>query len=142
MGYLAVTIIAVVSGLILVAVIYVQHELHGPASRPALVYPASAVRRARRARRAAPGDSCVCGGTVDRTGKASARFGDLLGCTGCPGPWTMDGRRIIRRRPRSLPAAGGMAAAWKFVEHILTTKLCVTSRTAAVAYALTHQLLS
>ena len=109
MGYLAGTIIAVVSGLILVAVIYVRHELHGPASRPAPVYAASAarrVRRARRARRVAPGDSCVCGGTVGRTGKTSVRFGDLLGCTGCTRSWTMDGRRIIRRRPRTSPGGG------------------------------------
>jgi hypothetical protein len=34
-GNLAGTIIAVVAGLILLAVIYVQHELHGSASRPA-----------------------------------------------------------------------------------------------------------
>lgn len=109
MGYLAGTIIAVVSGLILVAVTYVQHELHGPASRPAPVYAASAarrVRRARRARRVAPGDSCVCGGAVGRTGRASARFGDLLGCTGCTRSWTMDGHRIIRQRPRTVPGGG------------------------------------
>jgi hypothetical protein len=115
-GYLAGTIIAVLSGAILVAVIYVQHELHGPASRPAPVYTRSAARRvrraprARRARRAAPGDSCVCGGTVGRTGKTSVRFGDLLGCTGCARSWTMDGRRTIRRRPGSYPAAGRTVA--------------------------------
>jgi hypothetical protein len=57
-GNLAGTIIAVASGLILVAVIYVRHELRGPASRPAAVYAVSAarsVRQARTARRAAPG---------------------------------------------------------------------------------------
>src|SRR5262249_11599800 len=64
------------------------------------------VRRARRARRVAPGDSCVCGGTVGRTEKTSARFGDLLGCTGCARSWTIDGRRIIRHRPGSLPGGG------------------------------------
>ena len=112
MGYLAGTIIAVVSGLILMAVIYVQHELHGPASRSAPVYAGTAARRVRRARRArrarrvAPGDSCVCGGTVGRTGKTSVRFGDLLGCTGCTRSWTMDGRQIIRRRPRSVSGGG------------------------------------
>ncbi len=106
MGYLAGTIIAVVSSLILLAVIYVQHELHGPASRPAQLYAASAERRTsrtRRARRVTPGDRCVCGGTVGRTGKTSARFGDLLGCTGCARSWTIDGRRILRRRPGTLP---------------------------------------
>jgi hypothetical protein len=112
-GNLAGTIIAVVAGLILMAVVYVQHELHGPASRSAPVYAVSAARRVRRARRggrAAPGDSCVCGGTVGRTGNASARFGNLLGCTGCTKSWTMDGRRIIRHRPTSLPGAGTTAA--------------------------------
>ena len=106
MGNLAGTIIAVVAGLILMAVIYTQHKLHGPASRPAPVYGASAarkVRRARTARRAAPGDSCVYGGTVGRTGKTSARFGHLLGCTGCARSWAMDGRRIIRHRLTTLP---------------------------------------
>ena len=106
MGNLAGTIIAVVAGLILVAVIYVQHELHGPASRPAPVYAAIGarrVRRARTARRVAPGDSCVCGGTVGRTGKNSSRFGTLLGCTGCTRSWTTDGRRILRHRPRTFP---------------------------------------
>ena len=109
MGYLAETIIAVASGLVLVAVSYVQYELHHPTWRPPLVYAAIAARRARRApraRRAAPGASCVCGGTVGRTGKTSARFGDLLGCTGCTRLWTMNGRRIIRHRPRSLPGGG------------------------------------
>lgn len=109
MGYLGATIITVVSGLILLAVIYLQHELHGPASRPTPVWAATAARRARRGRRTrrvAPGDSCVCGGTVGRTGKASARFGDLLGCTGCARSWTMDGRRIIRRRPGTIPGGG------------------------------------
>ena len=45
-GYLAGTIIAyaVVSGLILVAVIYAQHELHAPASRPAPVCAAAQLR--------------------------------------------------------------------------------------------------
>jgi len=109
MSYLAGTIIAVAAGLILVAVIYVQYELHRPAPRPRLVYPAIAARRVRRAPRArwaAPGASCACGGTVGRTGQVSARFGDLLGCTGCARTWTMDGRRILRHRPRSLPGGG------------------------------------
>jgi hypothetical protein len=108
-GNLVGTIIAMVAGLILVAVIYVQHELHGLACRPAPVYAASAARRVRRARTArtvAPGDSCLCGGTVGRTGKTSARFGDLLGCTGCTRSWTMGGRRILQRQPTTLPGGG------------------------------------
>ena len=97
MGYLAAVIIAVVAGLILVAVVYVQHQLRG-VPRPVPVF-ARSVRR--RARRVSPGHECVCGGTIGRTGTISARFGELLGCTGCRRSWTADGRRIIRRRPRT-----------------------------------------
>lgn len=102
MGTLVVVVIVVVAGLILAALLYVQHELRGPATRPVPVYARAAMRRARQARRArvAPGDDCVCGGTIGSTGKISARFGELLGCTGCRRSWTEDGRRIIRRRPR------------------------------------------
>jgi hypothetical protein len=96
MGYFAGTVIAVVGGLIILAVAYVQHELR-PDSRPLPVF----ARKKRRVRRVAPGDSCVCGGTIGKTGRTSARFGELLGCTGCKRSWTMDGRRIIRRRPGS-----------------------------------------
>ena len=109
MGTLAGIIIAMVAGLILVAVSYVQHELHGPATRPAPVYAASAARRVRRARTArtvASGDCCLCGGAVGRTGKTSARSGDLLGCTGCTRSWTTDGRPILRHRPTTLPGDG------------------------------------
>jgi hypothetical protein len=103
-GTLAGTIIAMAAGLILV-----QHELPGPASRPAPVYAASAARRARRARtrwKVGPGDSCLCGGTVRRTGKTSARFGYLLGRTGCARSWTMEGRRILRHPPTTVPGGG------------------------------------
>jgi hypothetical protein len=102
MGTLAAVVIAVVAGLILAAVLYVRFELRGPATRPVPVLARAAMQRARGARRVrvAPGDDCVCGGTIGRTGRASARFGELLGCTGCRRSWTADGRRIIRRRPR------------------------------------------
>ena len=102
MGTLAVAVIVVVAGLILAAVLYIQHELRGPATRPVPVIARAAMRRARRVQRVRvePGDDCVCGGTIGRTGRISGRFGELLGCTGCRRSWTMDGRRIIRRRPR------------------------------------------
>lgn len=95
MGYLTAGVIVVVAGLILVAVVYVQHELRGPATRLSPVLARAAMRRARRA---AAGDDCVCGGTIGKTGRISPRFGELLGCTGCRRSWTADGRRIIRRR--------------------------------------------
>ena len=100
MNTLAAIVIVVVALLILAAVFYVQHELRGPATRPVPVLARAAMRRARGARRirVAPGDDCVCGGTIGRTGRVSRRFGELLGCTGCKRSWTADGRRIIRRR--------------------------------------------
>ena len=103
MGTLTAVVIVVVAGLILAAVLYVRHELGGPATRPVPVFARAAMQRARAARRArvAPGDDCVCGGTIGRTGQISSRFGELLGCTGCRRRWTPDGRRIIRRRPQS-----------------------------------------
>ncbi len=104
MGYLAASVIAAVAVLSLLAFVYVQHELR-PAARASPVFARAGMRRTRRA---AAGDNCVCGGTVGRTGRTSARFGDLLGCTGCRRLWTADGRRIIRRRrypPQDQPPA-------------------------------------
>jgi hypothetical protein len=93
LGYLAATVIVVVVGLAAAGFMVVRHE-NRPIPRPA---PMGVRRMVRRAPRAAAGDSCVCGGTVGKTGKTSARWGDLLGCTGCDRSWTMDGRRILRR---------------------------------------------
>jgi hypothetical protein len=101
MGYLATGIIVAVAILILIAVVYVQHELRQMRA-PAFI-PSAFVRKVRRTRRVVPGDDCVCGGTIGRTGRISARFGELLGCTGCRRTWTADGRRIIRRRGSSRP---------------------------------------
>ena len=100
MGYLVTIIIVVVAVSVLVAVKFVSHELH-PAPIPSRVFG----RRA--ARRATPGETCVCGGTIGRTGRVSRRFGELLGCTACQRLWTMDGRRIIIRRRRPAGAASG-----------------------------------
>ena len=101
MGTFVAVVIVVVAALILGAVLYVQHELRGPETRPVPVFARAAMRRARGARRTrvAPGDGCACGGTIGRTGRISSRFGELLGCTGCRRSWTEDGRRIVRRRP-------------------------------------------
>jgi hypothetical protein len=92
LGYLVTIVIVVVVGSILLAVRFVSHEL-----RPA---PRRAPLLGRRGKRlVGPGDNCVCGGTIGRSGRTSKRFGDLLGCTACNRSWTMDGRRIRRRRP-------------------------------------------
>jgi hypothetical protein len=103
-GYLVTIIIVVVVGTVLVAAKFVSHELH-PEPMPSRVF------RRRAARRVTPGDDCVCGGTIGRTGRTSKRFGELLGCTACPRRWTMDGRRIIIRRRRPAGAASAADAA-------------------------------
>ena len=100
MGYLVTIIIVVVVGTVLVAAKFISHELH-PEPMPSRVF------RHRAARRVTPGDDCVCGGTIGRTGRISRRFGELLGCTACQRLWTMDGRRIVIRRRRPTGAASG-----------------------------------
>ena len=100
MGYLVTIVVVVVAGSILAAVKYVSHELR-PAPRPRRL----ASRRA--ARRVSAGDNCACGGTIGRSGKISKRFGELLGCTACQRLWTLDGRRVRRRRPVYAQAPGG-----------------------------------
>jgi hypothetical protein len=94
LGYIissAVAIVVIAAGL---AALYVRHELRPPPGPARTV-----VRRVvSRPRRVASGDLCVCGGTIGDSGRSSRRFGELLGCTGCARLWTVDGRRIIRRR--------------------------------------------
>ena len=75
MGYLVTIIIVVVVGSIIVAAVYVSHEIR-PTPLPSRVF-------ARRAARVMPGDECVCGGTIGRSSRTSTRFGELLGCTAC-----------------------------------------------------------
>lgn len=101
MSYLPLAIIAVVGGVALLAAMYVHHELRPvPRKRPVPV----------RGQRVAPGDACLCGGIIGRTGLTSARFGNLLRCTDCRRSWTMDGRALIRRSRqrvhRSIPGTG------------------------------------
>jgi len=93
-GYIITTVVALVAVAAGLAVLYVRYE-NRPTPRPSLVAMRAAVPGARRV---APGDLCTCGGTIGRTGRTSARFGEILGCTGCQRAWTMDGRRIVRRR--------------------------------------------
>jgi hypothetical protein len=97
-GYLVGTVIVVVVGGVLVVAMYVSREL-----RPEPMRSRMFGRRA--ARRAAAGETCVCGGTIGRTGRVSKRFGELLGCTACRRLWTMDGRRVIIRRRQPAGAA-------------------------------------
>ena len=95
MGYLATGVILIVVGTVTVAFLFVRHET-GHKPRP----PARVTQRVlTKARPVAAGDLCSCGGTIGLSGRTSNRFGDLLGCTACSRSWTMDGRRIIRRRP-------------------------------------------
>jgi hypothetical protein len=102
LGYLVTIIIVVVVGSILLAIRFVSHELR-PAPRR------SPLLGRRRTQLVAPGDDCVCGGTIGRSGRTSKRFGDLLGCTACNRTWTMDGRRLRRRSPGYAgPAPGGV----------------------------------
>ena len=100
MGYLVTIVIVVVVGAVLVTAAFVSRELRPEPMR-------SRVFARRAARRVTPGDECVCGGTIGRTGKVSKRFGELLGCTACRRLWTMDGRRVIVRRRRPAGAASG-----------------------------------
>ncbi len=90
MGYLVTIVIVVVVGSILLAVRFVSHELRPEPRRSPLL-------GRRGAMLVTPGDACVCGGTIGRSGQASNRFGDLLGCTACNRAWTMDGRKLRRR---------------------------------------------
>jgi uncharacterized membrane protein len=93
LGYLATFVVVVVVGAVAGGVVFVRHETRA-GLRPS---PVVARRVVRRPRRVAPGDRCLCGGTLGRTGKTSDRWGDLLGCTGCNRSWSMDGRKILRR---------------------------------------------
>jgi len=87
LGYLVTVVIVVVVGSILLAVRFVTHELRPEPRRSPLLGRGGAI----------PGDACVCGGRIGRSGQRSQRFGDLLGCTACNRSWTMDGRRLRRR---------------------------------------------
>jgi hypothetical protein len=100
MGYLVTIVIVVVVGSVLIAVKFVSHEL-----RPATPRPRRMAQR-RAARRVAAGDNCACGGTIGRSSKISKKWGELLGCTACQRLWTLDGRRLRRRRPAYVQAPG------------------------------------
>jgi hypothetical protein len=101
LGYLATGVIVVVVVIIGAAVMFVRHE-NRPVTRVVRRVSRRPERspRPRRSRRVTEGDLCHCGGTVGKAGKISAKFGELLGCTGCERTWTMDGRRVVRRRVR------------------------------------------
>jgi hypothetical protein len=99
MGYVFAIIIVVVVGSVALAAGYLRHELR-PIPLPSRLYRGKPVR-------VGAGDECVCGGTIGKSGKTSKRFGDLLGCTACTRSWTLDGRRIRRRRPGYASQAPG-----------------------------------
>jgi len=91
LGYLVTIVIVVVVGSILLAVRFVRSELRPEPRRSPLLGRGGAVA-------VAAGDVCVCGGMIGRSGRTSKRFGDLLGCTACNRAWTLDGRRVRRRK--------------------------------------------
>jgi hypothetical protein len=90
MGYVVAIIVVVIIGSVALASWYLSRELR-PVPLP------SRLSRGR-VLRVATGDECVCGGTIGKSGKVSKRFGELLGCTACARLWTLDGRRVKRRR--------------------------------------------
>lgn len=90
MGYVIVIIVVVIIGSVAMAAWYLSRELR-PVPLP------SRLRRGGGLRVLA-GDECSCGGTIGKSGKTSKRFGELLGCTACARLWTVDGRRVKRRR--------------------------------------------
>jgi hypothetical protein len=101
-NYVIIGIIVVVGGAIVLGALLVRHE-NSPGTRPSLI----AARRVVREARMASGDLCVCGGTLQAAGEASAALGGLRGCSDCRRSWTEDGRRVVRRRPirRARPGA-------------------------------------
>jgi hypothetical protein len=90
LGYALTAVIVLAVALTAAAVMHVRKELR-PIPRPSRLVMRRVVRRVPAV---APGDLCVCGGTIGRT---SEQAEDPLGCTGCNRSWTMDGRKIIRR---------------------------------------------
>jgi hypothetical protein len=95
LSYVITAVFVVIAAVAVVAAIFVRID-NRPTARPTRVL---LWRTWSEPQRVEPGDPCVCGGTVGKAGKTSARFGDLLDCTDCSRAWTMDGRKILRRRP-------------------------------------------
>jgi hypothetical protein len=110
MQFVVIGIIVVVGGAAALGFVHVQ-RVHRPSPVAGSAGARSVVRRSARV---AQGDGCACGGAIGLSGKTSRRFGDLLGCTGCTRHWTMDGRRIIRRRRASTARPGGQSMAAEF----------------------------
>jgi hypothetical protein len=89
--------VAATAGMIMVA----RHESR-LVPRPSMMAARQVLRKSRRL--VVAGDQCLCGGVLGPSGRVSAKFGPLMGCTGCDRTWTMSGRRIVRRAVRRSPA--------------------------------------
>ena len=100
MGYVVVTMILIVLGATAFFVYFARRESK-LVPRRASLYDARRTLR-KNPRVVVSGDQCDCGGVRGPSGKFSYTFGPTLGCTGCEGQWTEDGRRIRTRtvRPR------------------------------------------
>jgi hypothetical protein len=93
MLYVVGIIIIAVGGSIVFGVFHISHE-NSRGARPSLQSARLVVRRARMA----SGDMCVCGGQLGDSAVVSPRYGALQSCSGCDRFWTLDGRRVVRRR--------------------------------------------
>jgi hypothetical protein len=93
MLYVVGAIIIAVGGSVVFGVFHIAHA-SGPGERPSMRSARLAVRRSR----VVSGDLCLCGGTLGEPEAVSARYGRLRGCSGCGRFWTLDGRRVVRRR--------------------------------------------
>ena len=101
MGYALVIMLVIVLGFTAILVRFAKHESKLVPRRPSLQAARQTLRK--NPRIVVSGDQCDCGGILGPSGKYSDTFGPTLGCTGCDGQWTEDGRRIRTRavRPRT-----------------------------------------
>jgi hypothetical protein len=99
-GYVAVAVILIVLGATAFLVYFAKHESKLVPRQPSLTNARRTLRKNPRV--VVSGDQCDCGGILGPSGRFSETFGPTLGCTGCDGQWTEDGRRIRTRavRPR------------------------------------------
>jgi hypothetical protein len=82
---------------------WVVREENRPGDRPVPII----MRRGRKVvRKTVVGDTCSCGGTLEKSGVVSPRFGELLRCTSCRRRWTVDGRRVMARRSQRRTVPG------------------------------------
>jgi len=94
MVYVVIIIVVVVGGASFLGLYHVR-QASSPGDRPSME---AARRVVRQSRILASGGLCMCGGALEDSGAASARYGALMSCPDCGRAWTKDGRSIVRRR--------------------------------------------